>query len=385
MRAGCFFRQRCLLVDRGAFRHRCPDLVAHRLRRCFADERPHLALRVDARADLDVSHLFRKPRHEVVVDRGVNQEPIRGDAGLARVSELGRHRGGHGFVDVRVSKDHETGIPTELHRHSLDRVAGLGHEEFPDPGGPGEGYFLHVGIGAELGSYRRGCFGAGRDQFQNAVRDPGPVGQVFQGDRRQRRQLGRLDDGRAPGSERRAHLAGDHCQGEIPGRHHRRNAHGLLYRQDLPLRTAVRTGEGRGDHEPAPGPGRTNGLRGVVIEEGPREADLPVGFRQRLSGFQRHDGGEIVRMVRDQAAPPREEGRPVRGRGFVPPGPEGVGAFPDGGPGVAGGNLRQDRARGGGIEDLEACLVGRGFVRPIGQGGILQERRQAGGVRRGRR
>ena len=60
------------------------------------------------------------------------------------------------------------------------------------------------------------------------------LGQHRQRQRRQRRLLGRLDDDRAAGGQRRGHLARDHGEREIPRRDRRADADRLLD-DDQPL------------------------------------------------------------------------------------------------------------------------------------------------------
>ena len=67
--------------------------------------------------DCHRSHPGREPVGELGGHRLVDEEPVRGGAGLADVAHLGQHRPVHRGVQVGVGEDQERRVAAELHGH----------------------------------------------------------------------------------------------------------------------------------------------------------------------------------------------------------------------------------------------------------------------------
>ena len=113
-------------------------------------------------------------------------------------------------------------------------------KQFADAGGAGEGELAHHGVAAQLVAHRARLMGG------DDVDDPGGnarlLGQGRQRQRAQGRLGGGLDDYGATGGQCRAGLAGDHGDGEVPGRDGRAHPNGLAQHQQ----TFGRVGAGDG-------------------------------------------------------------------------------------------------------------------------------------------
>ena len=65
---------------------------------------------------------------ELVVNLGVDEDPVGADAGLAGVAELGGHESPDGEVHVRGVEHDERSVPSELQGHFLYVSSALGVE-----------------------------------------------------------------------------------------------------------------------------------------------------------------------------------------------------------------------------------------------------------------
>src|SRR5215207_2745395 len=82
---------------------------------------------------------FGQPGAELIGDRGVDQEPVDPDAGLAGVAELAELGLGQGHVEVGVGVYDERRVAAELEHRPDDPPGGLGHDLGADLGAAGEG------------------------------------------------------------------------------------------------------------------------------------------------------------------------------------------------------------------------------------------------------
>ena len=69
---------------------------------------------------------------ELVVDAVLDEDPVRGDAGLAGVAVLAEDRARDRLVDVGVVEDDERRVAAELERDLLQPGRALGHQQLPD-------------------------------------------------------------------------------------------------------------------------------------------------------------------------------------------------------------------------------------------------------------
>ncbi|AGA35255.1 hypothetical protein TVNIR_3625 [Thioalkalivibrio nitratireducens DSM 14787] len=102
-------------------------------------------------ADLHPLDPGLQPRDELVGDVRLDDEPLRGDAGLAVVLKTRFQRLPDGPVEVRIREhDERIGAPQFEHR-LLQRLAGRGRDRAPGALGPGEAGTPHPGIGDHAG------------------------------------------------------------------------------------------------------------------------------------------------------------------------------------------------------------------------------------------
>ena len=140
-----------------------------------------------------------------------------------------------------------------------------------------------------------------------------PVGQVVEAargrERRQRRHLGGLADGRVAGGERRRELPGQQQQRVVPGHDAADRADRVLDHQRELARLDRR------DHPP----GRVAADLGVVVEGGGGPADLVGVLDQGLAALERH---QLCELVRPRTEPGRDLVQQLAAldrRGALPP------------------------------------------------------------------
>ena len=156
----------------------------------------------------------------------------------------------------------------------------------PHFGRPGEGDLVHVGVLDE----QLARFPVAGDHVEDARGQTGIVRQLGEREGGERRELGGLEDDRAPGGERGSDFPGDHQQREVP-------------RDDLP-------DDSRG---PVPRELRLQQLRpaGVMVEVTGDERDVDVArFADRLAVIEALEQRvQVARSrVAGEACPGRERG-----------------------------------------------------------------------------
>ena len=236
----------------------------------------------------------------------MHEEPVGGGAGLAHVAHLREHRAVDGRVDVGVVEDQERRVAAQLHADPLELVGGLLDQLLPDPGGAGEAHLAQPRVGHDRGA---DLLGAGRrDDVEHAVRQPRLGERRGEGQHRQRRLLGGLDDHRAAGGDGRADLAGAHGEREVPGRHEEAGADRLLDGQQP-------AAAGRGLHPAAVDAHR---LLGEPAQELVAVGHLAGGLLERLAHLEAHQRGELVAARGHQLEGAPQDLAPLAGRGARP-------------------------------------------------------------------
>ena len=130
---------------------------------------------------------------------------------------------------------------------------------------------------------------------------------------RKRRQFRRLDHRGAAGRQCRRDLAGDHRNGEIPGRDRSSDADRLFERKETPAWDGSRDDIAL---DPLC-------LLGEPFDERSAIGDLASALRQRLALFERHQDGEILLVRRDQLEPAAQDPAAFL-RGTAAPGRKGT-------------------------------------------------------------
>ena len=249
-----------------------------------------------------VSHdqLFRlglEHLRELVVDAGLDVDPVGGDARLARVPPLQRHQLITRLLQIRVVEDDVGTVPAQLHGHLLQAVGAELGDDLADARRARERHLLGERVGDHRLRQARRVVQARRQHVEDARREARLAGQMCQCQTRQRRLRARLHDHRAPGRKRRARLAQDHRDGEVPRHQRDRDPDRLLVHEYSPV------WRGRDAH----GPGDAFGFAGEPPGKAGAVVELAVGFGEGLARLVGEDLGEIVAGGDDEVVPGQEE------------------------------------------------------------------------------
>ena len=289
------------------------------------------------RAELEAGHARAHALEQVAGQGRRHQHPVDRVAGLAGVDEaLGDgHLGGH--VEVGVGQHHQRAVAAELERERLQARRGPAGDQLGHPARAGEGDLGHARVGGQGLAQQRPVAGQARDQPRGQA---GPLGQVAERPGRQGRLLGRLDDHRAAGRQRRRQLPDHQRHGEVPG--HDRRHHPDRRRPD-----PAAAGQGRPGHLLGPEP---LGLGGEVVHDLGGAGHLGAGLGQRLADLAVDQGRQPLLLGVDQGGVGRQRPAALDRRQGGPGGPGRVGGRQGAvdvlGPG--GGDLGQQRAVAGG-------------------------------------
>ena len=185
----------------------------------------------------------------------------------------------------------------------LMRRRRAGRDRAPDLGRAGEGDLGHVGVVDEPLAALAARAG---DDLDDALRQPGLERQLGEAQRRQRRELGRLEDDRVARRERRAHLPRGDRQREVPGRDEPDDAERLA------------------DGEPEPAGDRDRvaqqplGRRRVVAEGVGHHPHLAARVADRLAGVARLEHRELLVVLGDGVGQPVQQPGAVARRDRAP-------------------------------------------------------------------
>ena len=118
--------------DLGAVLDRFRDPAFHALGGVERNQRPHLGLVVEHVTDVEGAHRGKEQIEERLQHPFVNEDPLGGDAGLARVGEPPESAARRGPGEIGVGLHDDRGVAAELERDAFgagfgaDRPAGLG-------------------------------------------------------------------------------------------------------------------------------------------------------------------------------------------------------------------------------------------------------------------
>ena len=194
------------------------------------DQRSHLRRGRQRVADLDPLHRRLQRGEEVVEDGALDQDPRARTAvlpGIAEDRDRGRRGGG---LEVGVGEDHVRRLAAQLQGDALDRARRRAADRPPDLGGAGEGDLGDVGMLYEP----RAAHAAGPGHHvQHALGQAGVERDPLQLQRRQRRQLRRLEDDGVAARQCRTELPGGDVEREVPRHDQADDAERLAERERL--------------------------------------------------------------------------------------------------------------------------------------------------------
>ena len=301
------------------------------------DQRAHLGRVVLGIADLHAARRLDQQLDEAVVGAALDEDARARAAVLAGVVEdrVRRRRGR--LLEVGVGEDDVGRLAAELERDALDRRGRALHHRAPDLGRAGEADLRHVRV---LDQAAADDGALADEDVDDALRDPGLEHELGQPQRRQRRQLGRLQDDRVAARERGPELPGGDVEREVP-RHDQADDAERLAEGDVDAaadrdRLAVVLVDGAG----------------VEVEDLRDHPDLGPRAGDRLADVARLDPRELLAVLLDERGEPAQQPRPVGRRNGSPGRERGLRAG-DGGVGLLDPRLLElgDRLLGGGVED----------------------------------
>ncbi len=180
---------------------------------CRRDERPHLGRVVLRVADLHAARRLDEQLGEAVVDARLDEDPRPRAAVLAGVVEDGVRCGRRGALEVGVGEDDVGGLAAELERDPLDRPRSAPHHPLPDLGRAGEADLRHVRMLDEPRTHDRALAG---EDVDDALGDARLERELAEPQRRQRRQLCRLENDGVAARQRRSELPRRDVEREVP-------------------------------------------------------------------------------------------------------------------------------------------------------------------------
>jgi hypothetical protein len=249
--------------------------------------------------------IFKKPLHELVVNRAMNQRTRARDARLPRGGEDAGHDAFDGVIEFRVREHDVGGFAAELHRHRFDVLGRrLVHKR---AGGvaTGEADLRDIRVAHE----RFARFATEpRHDVDDAGRQAGLGEKRRHRERRHGGMLGRLPDERVAGRERRRHLPRRQHQRRVP-RHDGRDHAERLFEREIEVARPVDRDHAAFDLISKPA---------VVAEPFGQVAQLRAHLEDQLAvvgGLDRREligacGDQICELVQDLAARRRRQPAP---------------------------------------------------------------------------
>ena len=201
------------------------EVFIHTLVLLFADQRTHLRLAFQRRAQFDLLRFFGHGIDEVLIYRLLHQDAAARGTYLALIDEDTKQRPVNGSFKIGVCEEDVRRFAAEFERHALYSVRSLFHDDLAHSRTAGEGNLVHIGMLNERSAATLAKSGHDVDDSwrQSAV---GEVLREFQS--RERGLLCGLEHAGTPGSNRRRKFPGRHEHRIVPGDNLPRHADGLL-------------------------------------------------------------------------------------------------------------------------------------------------------------
>ena len=261
-------RQRCPLGD--AFRDVALDAVALAVH----GERPHLGLRIEGIAHLDLREGAGQCLEELVVAGAADDDAGQRGANLPGEEALRAGDGSGGRLQVHVVEDDRGRLPTQLEGAARDAFTAEGGDTSPGGRGTGERDL----VDARVAHQEFGDLAVRRHDVEDAGGQADVLGDLGEQVGVSRRLGGGLEDHGAPGDQRRRDLVGDEAERCVP-RDDRSDHADRLTNEEAELPTHGRLGlllEGE-----------RRGQARVVVEDSRHPAGCVLGEEEEGAGFAR--------------------------------------------------------------------------------------------------
>ncbi len=100
----------------------------------------------------ELANFFCQTLNKAVINARLNQQAVRTDAGLARVTKLGYQRTINRLIKIGIVENDDGRIAPQLHRSSFDGIGALLHQEFSNRSRPRERQLANNRIGGHFSS-----------------------------------------------------------------------------------------------------------------------------------------------------------------------------------------------------------------------------------------
>ena len=223
-------------------------------------------------------------------------DAVRGDARLTRMAPFQRHELIQRVIDIRIIEDDKGTVTAEFEGEFLQPDCAVAGDELAYTGRARKRHLLDKRVLAQTLTERGRIRKIRGKHIEHTSREPGPLREIRNSQRRDGCFGTRLHDHSTPSRERSAGFAQDHGDGEVPGDQRRSDTNGLLDGHDTTVGCC-----GDGDvavdalgftREP---PGEAGGV-----------VDLAHGFGERLTGFVGEDARKVGFGGADQGVPAEE-------------------------------------------------------------------------------
>ena len=199
------------------------DVVAHTLELLLRHQRAHACLGVERIAGAQVGDGGGEGFEEFVIEAVLHEDARARGAHLPLVVVNAGGGATHGALEVGVSEDDVGRLAAEFERDPLERVCRAAHDDLADRRGACEGDLVYARMRDQCSAR---CAKAGQ-HAEHAGREFELLEDARQGERRERRLLGRLEQHGIARSQRRRNLHRRHLQRKIPRNDGPDHAHGF--------------------------------------------------------------------------------------------------------------------------------------------------------------
>ena len=287
------FWDRAATEDVCAVFARIVDLTLRLVDALRCREGSHRGTLFRAVADDECAGALLETLREGLIHARLHVDAVRSDARLAGMAPFQRHELVERVLDIRIVEDDKGAVTAEFEGEFLQPHSAVAGDELPDAGGARERHLLDKRVFAQTLTERRRIRKIRGKHIEHSSREPGPLREIRNSQRRNRCFGTGLHDHGTTSRERSAGFAQDHGDGKVPGNQRRGDTNGLLDSHDA---TIGRRRHGNVAVDALGFTGEPPGEAGGVV-------DLAHGFGQRLTGFVGEDAREIGFGGADEGVP----------------------------------------------------------------------------------